>query len=76
MVYPITRVLIEYLRNDELVFLAGMTISQNVSVCLVGCGLLFWFGLQRIPARRFVDAPTPGQVPSLGHIPHAWRASS
>jgi phosphatidylglycerol---prolipoprotein diacylglyceryl transferase len=65
MVYPITRVLIEYLRNDELVFFAGMTISQNVSVCLVACGLLFWFGLQRIPPSLFADSPTPRQVPAL-----------
>ena len=30
--YPVTRFLIEYLRNDEGVFFAGMTISQNISV--------------------------------------------
>ena len=30
--YPITRFLIEYLRNDEGAFFAGLTISQNISV--------------------------------------------
>ena len=55
VVYPVTRILIEYLRNDELVFLAGMTISQNVSVLLVACGSLFWLGLARLPAQRVAD---------------------
>ena len=32
--YPITRFLIEYLRNDEGVFFAGITISQNISILL------------------------------------------
>ena len=64
MVYPITRVLIEYLRNDELVFLAGMTISQNVSVFLGACGLLFWFGLRRLPAGRVQDEPPLRQTPA------------
>jgi phosphatidylglycerol:prolipoprotein diacylglycerol transferase len=40
--YPVTRFLIEYLRNDEKVFLFGLTISQNISVLLLGAGLLFW----------------------------------
>jgi phosphatidylglycerol:prolipoprotein diacylglycerol transferase len=53
--YPITRFLIEYLRNDEGVFLLGLTISQTISVGLFACGLLFWFALQRGPARRAVD---------------------
>ncbi len=34
--YPITRFLIEYLRNDEATFFAGLTISQTISVALVG----------------------------------------
>lgn len=54
--YPITRLLIEYLRNDEPVFFAGLTISQNVSVVLTACGLLFWFWLSRLPRERFADA--------------------
>ena len=33
--YPITRFLIEYLRNDEGVFFAGLTISQNISLLLL-----------------------------------------
>ena len=33
--YPITRFLIEYLRNDEGIFWFGLTISQNISVFLL-----------------------------------------
>jgi phosphatidylglycerol:prolipoprotein diacylglycerol transferase len=48
--YPITRFLVEYLRNDESVFFAGMTISQNISVLLFLAGLAYWLGLRRTPA--------------------------
>ena len=34
LTYPISRFVIEYLRNDEGVFFAGMTISQTISVVL------------------------------------------
>lgn len=53
--YPVTRFLIEYLRNDEGVFFAGLTISQNISVLLLLCGLAFWYWLSRQPRERFVD---------------------
>ena len=33
--YPITRFVIEYLRNDEGAFFAGLTISQTISVALL-----------------------------------------
>ncbi|MEJ7640492.1 MAG: prolipoprotein diacylglyceryl transferase [Singulisphaera sp.] len=56
--YPITRFLIEHLRNDEGVFYAGLTISQNISLGLLAGGLLFWFRLWRSPAGRFADDPT------------------
>ena len=51
--YPITRFLIEHLRNDEGVFFAGLTISQNISLALLAGGLLFWFRLWRSPAGAF-----------------------
>jgi phosphatidylglycerol:prolipoprotein diacylglycerol transferase len=53
--YPISRFLIEALRNDEGVFFAGMTISQNVSVLLLVCGLAFWAYLSRQPRTRYAD---------------------
>lgn len=55
--YPITRFLIEFLRNDEAVFFAGMTISQNISVVLLACGLLYWATLWQWPRARFADMP-------------------
>ncbi len=66
--YPVTRVLIEYLRSDELVFFAGMTISQNISVLVLACGALFWFFLRRWPAGRYADAvgnPFPLKAPAV-----------
>jgi phosphatidylglycerol---prolipoprotein diacylglyceryl transferase len=53
--YPITRFLIEYLRSDEGVFFAGMTISQNVSVLTFLAGLLYWYWLSRQPLGRYAD---------------------
>lgn len=54
--YPVTRLLIEYLRSDERVFFAGMTISQNVSLLFLAWGLVFWYRLSRWPAVRHADA--------------------
>ena len=53
--YPVTRFLIEYLRNDEGVFFAGLTISQNISVVLFLGGLAYWYWLSRFPRTRLVD---------------------
>lgn len=53
--YPITRFLIEHLRNDEGVFFAGLTISQNLSIGIFLFGLLFWVWLWRQPVGRHVD---------------------
>jgi phosphatidylglycerol:prolipoprotein diacylglycerol transferase len=58
--YPVTRFLIEYLRNDEGAFFAGLTISQNVSIALLAFGLWYWYQLSRWPAERYADAaPEP-----------------
>jgi phosphatidylglycerol:prolipoprotein diacylglycerol transferase len=53
--YPITRFLIEFLRNDEGAFLAGLTISQIISVALFLTGLAFWGWLSRQPAELYGD---------------------
>ena len=53
--YPITRFLIEYLRNDEGVFFAGLTISQNISLLLLLGGFAYWFWLSRLPEARHAD---------------------
>jgi len=54
--YPLTRFLIEYLRSDERVFFAGMTVSQNLSFAFLAWGLLYWYWLSRLPAGRYADA--------------------
>jgi phosphatidylglycerol:prolipoprotein diacylglycerol transferase len=54
--YPVTRFLIEFLRNDEGAFFAGLTISQNISVVLFLSGLAFWAWLCRQPAELYRDA--------------------
>lgn len=59
LTYPISRFLIEHLRNDEGVFLAGMTVSQCISVGLFVVGLIYWYSLGRLPARRHADEPRP-----------------
>jgi phosphatidylglycerol:prolipoprotein diacylglycerol transferase len=53
--YPVTRFLIEYLRNDEGAFFAGLTISQNISILLLVGGLAYWFWLSRLPRTRHAD---------------------
>jgi phosphatidylglycerol---prolipoprotein diacylglyceryl transferase len=65
--YPVTRFLIEFLRNDEGAFLAGLTISQNISVVLFLSGLAFWAWLRRQPGELYRDAhqPKPAQAAVL-----------
>ena len=59
LTYPITRFLIEQIRNDEVGFVAGMTISQTISVVFLICGVAFWFYLQKKPAGRYADMAEP-----------------
>lgn len=64
LAYPVTRFLIEHLRNDEGVFVAGMTISQSISVGLIGFGLIYWAALLRRPVGLHADAVAPPKVAS------------
>jgi phosphatidylglycerol:prolipoprotein diacylglycerol transferase len=59
LAYPISRFLIEYLRNDEGAVLAGMTISQVISLVLMLGGLAYWAWLSRLPRTRWVDEHPP-----------------
>ncbi len=56
LTYPITRFLVEHLRNDEGVFAAGMTISQLISVGLFAFGVAYWVVLSRRPAVLYADS--------------------
>ena len=67
--YPITRFLVEYLRNDEGAFFAGMTISQNISVVLFAAGLRL-LGLALQAAQGAVPRPARS---SRCHEPRCWR---
>jgi phosphatidylglycerol:prolipoprotein diacylglycerol transferase len=58
--YPITRFLVEFLRNDEGAFFAGLTISQNISVALLGIGLVYWAWLWKQPRVLYRDVPSAG----------------
>jgi phosphatidylglycerol---prolipoprotein diacylglyceryl transferase len=60
-VYPVTRFAIEYLRNDEGVFFAGMTISQTISVALVLAGCAFWAWLSTRPKGLYRDHAALGE---------------
>ena len=64
LAYPVTRFLIEHLRNDEGVFAAGMTISQSISVGLIGFGLIYWAALLRRPVGLHADAVAHPKVAS------------
>jgi phosphatidylglycerol---prolipoprotein diacylglyceryl transferase len=58
--YPITRFIVEFLRNDEGAFFAGLTISQNISVALLVGGLVYWAWLWKQPCELYRDQPIAG----------------
>jgi phosphatidylglycerol:prolipoprotein diacylglycerol transferase len=53
--YPVTRFLIEGLRDDEPAVLGGLTLSQVLSVVVFLGGLVAWACLLRTPAGRASD---------------------
>lgn len=53
--YPLTRFLIEQLRNDEAGIVGGLTISQAISFGLFLFGIGYWFTLRRLPEKLYVD---------------------
>jgi phosphatidylglycerol:prolipoprotein diacylglycerol transferase len=61
LAYPISRFLIEYLRNDEGAFFAGLTISQTISVVLFLGGLIYWAWLLTLPKDCKLEGDRPRQ---------------
>jgi phosphatidylglycerol---prolipoprotein diacylglyceryl transferase len=53
--YPVTRFLIESLRDDDPAFALGLTLSQLISAGLFPCGLLAWWWISRQPVGRYAD---------------------
>ncbi len=65
IVYPITRFLTEFVRNDEGIFLAAMTISQTISVGILACAGAYWWWLSTLPKLRYADLPpAPAEAPA------------
>jgi len=56
--YPVTRFVIEYLRNDEGAFFAGLTIAQNISLLLLLGGVVYWAWLLSLPKDRSGEEPS------------------
>jgi phosphatidylglycerol:prolipoprotein diacylglycerol transferase len=57
--YPITRFLVETIRDDEPGLALGLTISQWISVATFAAGCLFWLHLVTLPARRHESDAAP-----------------
>jgi phosphatidylglycerol:prolipoprotein diacylglycerol transferase len=67
--YPITRFLIEQLRDDEGAVNLGMTISQNGSLVLLLLGLAGWAWLSTRPRGRHADRAEEAGAPSASKAP-------
>lgn len=65
-VYPVTRFLLEIIRNDEgSAFHTGLTISQNVSLAVLVVAAVSWlYILRKPPGRVFVDAASGARAVS------------
>ncbi|MDG3003447.1 prolipoprotein diacylglyceryl transferase [Paludisphaera mucosa] len=72
--YPITRFLIEYVRNDEGIFFAGLTISQTISVGLLAAAAAYWYWLSRCPKSRYADLPASQEPVSELVAAVTWSA--
>jgi phosphatidylglycerol:prolipoprotein diacylglycerol transferase len=78
-VHPITRFLLEIIRTDEpAVFGTGMSISQNISILLLACGLALWWYLSKQPRGivwPLATAPAPQKQPAPRRAGAAARRS-
>jgi phosphatidylglycerol:prolipoprotein diacylglycerol transferase len=64
--YPVTRFLIEGLRDDDGAYVLGLTLSQLISAVLFPCGLAAWWWISRQPIGRYADRAEPleaGTIP-------------
>ncbi len=72
--YPVTRFLIEGLRDDDPPFALGLTLSQLISAALFPCGLMAWWWISRQPEGRYADTAAPiddEELPSPIPGPHS-----
>src|SRR5262249_369504 len=68
LTYPVTRFFEESLRGDEPALLAGLTLSQVISLAIFLGGLLFWVDLSRRPRRRYVDSAARSPAEEAGAV--------
>jgi phosphatidylglycerol:prolipoprotein diacylglycerol transferase len=62
-IHPITRFMLEIIRTDEpAVFGTGMSISQNISLGLLACGIGIWWYLSRQPRGVVWPLASPPKV--------------
>ncbi len=62
-IHPITRFMLEIIRTDEpAVFGTGMSISQNISLGLLACGVGIWWYLSRQPRGVVWPLASPPKV--------------
>jgi len=62
-IHPVSRFLLEIIRVDEPPLLAGMSISQNISVALLVVAAALWWYLRRRPAKVTEFVPAAAAVP-------------
>jgi phosphatidylglycerol:prolipoprotein diacylglycerol transferase len=76
MLHPISRFLLEVIRTDEpAVFETGMSISQNISILLLACGLALWWYLSKQP-RGIVWPLVAPSAPQKRAAPQRARAAA
>jgi phosphatidylglycerol:prolipoprotein diacylglycerol transferase len=74
--YPVTRFLIESLRDDDPSIYLGMTLSQLISAMLFPAGLAAWWYITRQPEGRYADTAEPIETrlsTSTVPAPHAAK---
>ncbi|HEX2474495.1 MAG TPA: prolipoprotein diacylglyceryl transferase family protein [Lacipirellulaceae bacterium] len=75
-IHPITRFLLEIIRTDEpAVFGTGMSISQNISILLLACGLALWWYLSKQP-RGIVWPLATAAAPQKQAVPRRAEAAA
>ena len=60
--YPVTRFLIERLRDDEPAWVAGLTLSQGISLLIFAAGLATWAYLATTPRVLYRDRIDAGPI--------------
>lgn len=59
LAFPVTRFLIDTLRDDESPLVSGLTVAQTSSLILFALGVSLWSRLSNRPPFRLADAPAP-----------------